>query len=65
MKRTEALKILAKFIKEEFDPNMAHGHEDLDLSLAYAVSIMELIEDGIGMEPPRDSVLLRNRWEKE
>ena len=62
MKRSEVLKVLTGFIREEFSPR-TEDHE-YDLSLAYAVSILDLLEDA-GMQPSRDPVLLLNRWEKE
>lgn len=61
MKRSEMLKIIAGFVRDEFQPKTEEGW---DLSYSYSVSLMDLIED-LGMKPPRDPVLLRDEWEEE
>ena len=61
MKRSEMLKIIADFIRTEFEPKTFDGS---DLSHPIAVSLLDLIEDE-GMQPPKDPILLLNKWKSE
>ena len=62
MKKSEVLKMLANFIYDDFGLGYHYGGEDL--AMEYAKQILKRLEN-MGMQPPKDPILLTNKWDKE